>query len=142
MTPHAVLWENGTVTDMGNLGGTVNTDLPGVGTIALSINNRGQAVGAAALPGNMPRHAFLWSRKLGHMLDLGTIQGDTDSAALGINDEGKVVGASLDSDGNPRVFLFSKGTMKDLNALVPPTQPSTCSSLMRSTVKDKLRALE
>jgi probable HAF family extracellular repeat protein len=123
VTPHAVLWENGTVIDMGGFGGTVNTDLPGVGTIALSINNRGQAVGAAALPGNMARHAFLWSRKLGHMLDLGTIQGDTDSAALGINDEGTVVGASLDSDGNPRVFLFSKGTMRDLNTLVPPDAP-------------------
>ncbi len=123
VTPHAVLWENGTVTDMGNLGGTVNTDLPGVGTIALSINNRGQAVGAAALPGNMARHAFLWSRKLGRMLDFGTLQGDTDSAALGINDEGKVVGASLDSDGNPRVFLVSEGVMKDLNALVPPDAP-------------------
>ena len=120
VTPHAVLWENGTAIDMGGLGGTVNTDLPGVGTIALSINNRGQAVGAASLPGNKSRHAFLWSRKLGHMLDLGTIQGDTDSAALGINDEGNVVGASLDSDGNPRVFLFSKGTMRDLNTLVPP----------------------
>ena len=120
VTPHAVLWENGTVTNMGSLGGTVNTDVPGIGTIALSINNRGQAVGAAALSGNMAGHAFLWSRKLGHMLDLGTIQGDVVSAALGINDEGKVVGPSLDSDGNPRAFLFSKGTMKDLNALVPP----------------------
>jgi probable HAF family extracellular repeat protein len=54
------------------------------------------------------------------MLDLGTIQGDVVSAALGINDEGNVVGPSFDEDGNPHAFLFSKGTMKDLNALVPP----------------------
>jgi probable HAF family extracellular repeat protein len=123
VTPHAVLWENGTVTDMGNLGGSVNTGIPGIGTIALGINNRGQAVGAAALPGNEIGHAFLWSKKLGHMLDLGTIQEDVVSAALGINDEGNVVGASSDSDGNPRAFLFSKGTMKDLNTLVPPDAP-------------------
>ena len=123
VTPHAVLWENGTVTDMGNLGGSVNTGIPGIGTIALSINNRGQAVGAAALPGNTTGHAFLWSKKLGHMLDLGTIPGDVVSAALGINDEGNVVGASSDSDGNPRAFLFSKGTMRDLNSLVPPDAP-------------------
>ena len=54
VAPHAVLWENGTVTDMGNLGGTVNTDVPGIGTIALAINNRGQAVGAAALLATQP----------------------------------------------------------------------------------------
>ncbi len=120
VTPHAVLWENGTVTDMGNLGGTVNTSVPGIGTIALSINNRGQAVGAAALAGNTAGHAFLWSKKLGHMFDLGTISGDVVSAALSINDRGHVVGLSSDADGNPRAFLFRGGTMKDLNSLVPP----------------------
>jgi probable HAF family extracellular repeat protein len=120
VTPHAVLWENGTVTDMGNLGGTVNTELRGIGTIALAINNRGQAVGAAALAGNTTGHAFLWSRELGHMVDLGTIQGDVVSAALAINDRGHVVGPSLDEDGNPRAFLFKDGAMKDLNSLVPP----------------------
>jgi probable HAF family extracellular repeat protein len=120
VTPHAVLWENGTVTDMGNLGGTVNTSVPGIGTIALSINNRGEAVGAAALAGNTAGHAFLWSKRLGHMLDLGTISGDVDSAALSINDRGHVVGLSLDSDGDPRAFLFHDGKMKDLNSLVPP----------------------
>jgi len=123
VTPHAVLWENGKVTDMGSLGGTVNTGVPGIGTIALSINNRGQAVGAAALPDNITGHAFLWSRELGHMLDLGAIPGDVTSAALGINDEGNVVGPSFDASGNPRAFLFSGGTMKDLNALVPPDSP-------------------
>jgi probable HAF family extracellular repeat protein len=120
VTPHAVLWENGTVTDMGNLGGSVNTELRGIGTIALSINNRGQAVGAAALAGNNTGHAFLWSKELGHMVDLGTIQGDVVSAALGINDRGHVVGPSLDGGGNPRAFLFRDGAMKDLNSLVPP----------------------
>jgi probable HAF family extracellular repeat protein len=120
VTPHAVLWENGTVTDMGNLGGSVNTALRGIGTIALSINNRGQAVGAAALAGNTTAHAFLWSRELGHMVDLGTIQGDVVSAALAINDQGHAVGPSLDGEGNPRAFLFTDGAMKDLNSLVPP----------------------
>jgi len=49
VTPHAVLWENDTVTDMGSLGGTVNTGIPGIGTIALSINNRGQASALARI---------------------------------------------------------------------------------------------
>jgi hypothetical protein len=40
-------------------------------TIALSINNRGEAVGAAALPGNSTSHALLWSKQLRYMIDLG-----------------------------------------------------------------------
>src|ERR1017187_8723874 len=39
--PHAVLWEsNGSVHDLGNLGGTVNTGSLGAGTVAFAINNR------------------------------------------------------------------------------------------------------
>jgi probable HAF family extracellular repeat protein len=119
VAPHAVLWENGTVTDMGNLGGSVNPEGFGVGTIALAINNRGQAVGSAALPGNATAHAFVWSKKLHHMLDLGTLPGDIHSTGLGLNNKSEVVGPSLDQYGNPRAFLFN-GAMHDLNALVPP----------------------
>jgi probable HAF family extracellular repeat protein len=126
VTPHAVLWENGNAISMGSLGGTVNTDAFGVGTIAFSINNRGEAVGAAALPGNATSHAFLWSKKLRHMLDLGTVPGDVYSAALGTNNEGDVIGASFDADGNPRAYVRKAGassTMMDLNELVPADSP-------------------
>jgi probable HAF family extracellular repeat protein len=126
VTPHAVLWEDGNVISIGSLGGTVNTDAFGVGTIALSINNRGETVGAAALPGNATSHAFLWSKKLRHMLDLGTVPGDVYSAALGINNEGDVIGASFDADGNPRAYVRKAGassTMMDLNELVPAASP-------------------
>jgi len=34
--------------------------------------------------------------------DLGTLAGDVASAALGINDEGEIVGISIDPSGNPR----------------------------------------
>jgi probable HAF family extracellular repeat protein len=121
-TPHAVLWENGSPISMGSLGGTVNTDLAGVATLALSINNWGEAAGVAALPGNTTAHAFLWSKKLGHMLDLGTVPGDVRSAALGINNKGDVIGPSFDSEGNPRAFVRKSGEGNlpvDLNGLVP-----------------------
>lgn len=63
---HAVLWEtDGSAVDLGNLGGTINTALPGVGNIALYVNNQSQVVGVSALPGNMNAHAFLWTRETG-----------------------------------------------------------------------------
>ena len=50
------------------------------------------------------------------MTDLGTLSGDTISEALGINDLGQVVGYS-----GGRGFLYSGGTMVDLNSLVDPS---------------------
>jgi uncharacterized membrane protein len=49
--PHAVLWEkDGTVRDLGNLGGTVNPQVLAIGNAALLINNHGQVAGVSALP--------------------------------------------------------------------------------------------
>ena len=60
--PHAVLWErDGSVHDLSNLGGTVNTSVLGVGNVAFSINNRGQVAGVSALDGNATFHPFLWT---------------------------------------------------------------------------------
>jgi probable HAF family extracellular repeat protein len=125
--PHAVLWEaDRSVHDLGNLGGTVNPALLGVGNAALAINNRGQVVGASALPGNQTTHAFLWSRQTG-MRDLGTLPRDVYSAGLGINDRGDVLGSSIDGPletGTPHPFIWQNGEMSDLNALVPEDSPS------------------
>jgi probable HAF family extracellular repeat protein len=121
--PHAVLWEpDGSVSDLGNLGGTVNPAIPGIGQAAVGINNQGQVVGASALAGNSTAHAFLWSRLTG-MRDLGTLAGDVHSAGLGISDRGEVVGISLDGMGNPRPFLWKDGVMTDLNSLVDANSP-------------------
>jgi hypothetical protein len=53
------------------------------------------------------------------MQDLGTIQGDTDSGAIGINDAGDVVGVS-GSDAKMRAFFRRNGdgVPADLNCLV------------------------
>jgi len=120
--PHAVLWENGTVTDLGSFGGTVDTSLFGVGNVAFAINNRAQVAGISALPGSTNGHAFLWTRETG-MRDLGTLSGDVMSAGLGMNNGGEVVGPSLDASGNPSAFLWRNGLMSDLNALVQKDPP-------------------
>jgi probable HAF family extracellular repeat protein len=115
---HALLWETGTVTDLGSLGGTGQ----GNGIIPHGINNQGQAVGYSDLKGNANFHAFLWARGTG-MQDLGTLTGDVNSAAIGIDDPGDVVGVSLDANFNPRAFLWENGTMTDLNTLIPANSP-------------------
>ena len=115
----ALLWQRDdqhswTVTDLGNLGGTVDN-------AAFDINNQGQVVGEAALPGNTGTDAFLWQE--GVMTDLGTVSGDVGSSASGINDKSQVVGVSCDVNANCRAFLWQNGTMTDLNTLIPPSSP-------------------
>ena len=116
---HALLWETGKVTDLGNLGGTGQG---GFGNLAWNINNQGQVVGSSNLRGDANFHAFLWTSGAG-MQDLGTLSGDASSVAIGINDAGNVVGVSIDANFNPRAFLLQNGTMSDLNTLVPANSP-------------------
>ena len=123
---HALLWEDGKAIDLGTLGGTGHGD----GIMALNLNNRGQVIGSSDLQGDTSFHAFLWTRETG-MQDLATLPGDVDSAAIGINDIGQIVGVSLDADFNPRAFLRHGQDLIDLNTLVPVGSPlylaSACS---------------
>jgi probable HAF family extracellular repeat protein len=116
---HALLWEKGKVTDLGNLGG--KTGQAG-GNIAYDINNQGQVVGNSDLRGDKTFHAFLWTRKTG-MQDLGTLPGDVASFSISINDAGSAVGGSLDAKFNPRAFLWEKGVMTDLNTRIAGHSP-------------------
>ena len=82
-TQHPFLWENGNMTDLGSLGGTL--------TFGQCANNRGDVIGESTLPGNLLNHAFLWHR--GRMQDLGTLGGD-NSEAIWMNDSGVIVGSA------------------------------------------------
>ena len=74
-------------------------------------NARGDIVGTycdlpgACLIGPFPTHGFLWSHG-----DLTTIDfpGARGTAALGINEEGDIVGGYTDASGRPRGFLLSR----------------------------------
>ncbi len=112
---HALLWQKGTVTDLGTLGGTF-------GNLAFGLNNQGEVVGVSDLSGDATFHGLLWTQTTG-IQDLGTVRGDTYSAALGINDLGVVVGVSLDASSNLHPFLRQNGVMTDLNTLIPADSP-------------------
>ena len=111
---HALLWKNDAMTDLGSLGGKTNV-------VASDINSRGQATGYSNLAGDATHHAFFW--QAGVMKDLGTLAGDVASDASDINEIGQVVGSSQDASGNPRAFVWQRGTMVDLNELIPANSP-------------------
>jgi probable HAF family extracellular repeat protein len=113
---HALLWDHGTVTDLGNLEGTGwNTPF--------AISNNGEVVGFANITSDVNNpifHAFVWTRSLGRMKDLGTLQGDAISEAESVNDQGQVAGISYGAGfSHPRaVVILQDGIMRDLNGLV------------------------
>jgi probable HAF family extracellular repeat protein len=108
-----LLWEkDGSVHDLGNLGGTGGI----AGNHACAINNQGQVVGHSELTGNATFYGFLWTSKTG-MQPIYPLQGDYASLGLDINDGGVVVGASLDADFNPRAFVVHNGAPVDLNTV-------------------------
>ena len=65
--------------------------------------------------------AFLYSQ--GVMTDIGTL-GGTFSEGLGINDAGQVTGTSYTSDHVQHAFLYSNGTVIDLNTVLDPVTGS------------------
>jgi probable HAF family extracellular repeat protein len=118
---HALLWENGTVINLGNLGGQGwNTPM--------AINRRGDTiVGFSDLPGDVSGgvltpnfHAFIWTKESGKMTDIGVLPGDTLSEALDVNDQGQVVGVSIPSF---HAFIYENNKLRDLNALMPKGSP-------------------
>jgi probable HAF family extracellular repeat protein len=115
---HAVLWDNGTVVDLGNLG-------VGLWNTPMAINQHGDIVGFAGtdpddLDGNL-LHAFIWTRT-GGIKEIAPLPlpGHVNNQASGINEQGQVVGSSCDADFDCRAFLWENSVMKNLNDLIAP----------------------
>jgi probable HAF family extracellular repeat protein len=116
---HAVIWENGGVTDIGNLGAEWwNTPT--------AINQRGDVVGFAGHPAsvNGPLTAFIWTEDNGikALKPLrGRVPEHVDSEAYGINEARQVVGVSCDADQNCVAVIWDHGVYPtDLNDLKVP----------------------
>jgi uncharacterized membrane protein len=111
---HAVLWNNGKPTDLGNLGGSLSN-------FALGINNRGDVVGASDLKDDNAFNGFLWTKEKGHMDPLVPFGTDVLSVGLAINDDREVAGVSLNGTFQSRATLWLHEEPHDLNTLIPST---------------------
>lgn len=103
----AFLWEDGSMRDLGTLGGTFS--------IAFAVNSKAQVVGGANLSGDTIEHAFIWQD--GVMTDLnGLVTGDSDLQLLeahAVTAARQIVGMALqNSTGHIHAFLLtpSNGT--------------------------------
>ncbi|MEU8008009.1 hypothetical protein AB0B66_43215 [Catellatospora sp. NPDC049111] len=100
----AFRWKNGTMTDIGSLGGTR--------TYPADINNNGWIVGHSTLADNVTMHGFLWRPGVG-MTDLGALENNY-SLATGVNDAGVVVGRAI-ADDTSTSFRWANGVMTELD---------------------------
>ncbi len=138
---HATVWKGLTATDLGSLGG--GQSVVEYGSSAQGVNDQGEIVGwSSTIPYPFPNltsgwlgiptiHAVMWT-PAGVIGDLGTLPGDTLSAAAKVNYFGVVIGSSgndaglgpnsnglfYDVIGRPFVWTQVSG-MRDLNALIP-----------------------
>ena len=81
------------------------------------MNDAGEVVGWAGIPGDQIPHAFLW--RDGLLTDLNFLEGDDKSLAEVVNASGQIVGWSAYSQGNTHVFLWeNNGPMVNLQNLV------------------------
>lgn len=106
-TPSAFLYSNGTMTDLGSIGGFYSC--------GQSINASGEVTGAAAVD-SQSLHAFLYSH--GAMGDLGTL-GGSNSVGYGINTSGEMTGVSDVFSNVSHAFLDNGSTMTDIGTFRP-----------------------
>jgi len=106
---HAVLWQDGQLTDLGDLGSTPYGRL----SYPNDINDLGQIVGSSRTP-NLEIHAFLWSG--GAMKDIGKPSVSTSAYATAINNLTQVVGNST-GPGGSRPWVWKDGVMTELPLL-------------------------
>lgn len=111
---HAYLWENGVRTDLDASGGK--------NSIAAAINDLGQVVGSFFDTTSREVHTFIWQN--GSMTDLGKLGGVTFSGALGINNQGQIIGNydPVDSTSYVHAYLYNNGGVTDMGSFVYPEE--------------------
>jgi probable HAF family extracellular repeat protein len=87
------------------------------------INNAGHIAGTLFTSGT--RHAALFAGE--HVTDIGTLPGQVENIAVGINAQGDIVGH--DQTGRARAFLYRNGVLQELNTPAGGTQVSAINDV-------------
>jgi len=115
ISAHAVLWENGTVSQLPDLGVA--------GGIAYAMNNHDQAVGWVPSADGSTVVASIWQKDratgLITITTLPILPGDGADFATGINNRGQVVGSTFKDGAWSHGFIGQDGVVTDLNTLIP-----------------------
>ena len=130
---HAVLWENGTATEIVNPNGAPYWNTP------MMINEQGVVVGFAGVPGDAAGNftpSFIWSRREGWAF-LPLLPGDIASVATSINGYRHVVGYSNDANGNFHPWIWQDGVTTNLNDLIEPGSGLTGPLLLAFDINDR-----
>lgn len=109
------IWQNGGLTP-------ANLNVPfAPSTLWLAFNDSAQIMGTGdfTVGSTTQKHAFLATN--GVVTDLGTLPGASASSALGINNNGDVVGYSYGADNQQRAVLWRNGSIIDLGVLAGAT---------------------
>jgi probable HAF family extracellular repeat protein len=128
---HALLWENGVPTDLGNIGGQAwNTPV--------ALNNQGQIVGFANTAGDenaaLSPTAFIWTKASG-MKPIPPYGTDTNDIAFDVNEKGQIVGQSFNANsGASRAVFWQNNVLSDLNTLV--IQPTSLYLTLAQGIND------
>jgi probable HAF family extracellular repeat protein len=113
---HAVLWDNGNPTVL------VNPNAAPFWNTPMMINERGDVVGFAGVPGDAAGNftpPFMWTREQGWMF-LPLLGGDIAGVATSINQDRQIVGYSNDANGNLHPWIYQSATLTNFNALIAP----------------------
>lgn len=111
---HAVLWENGTVTALPDLG--VESAL------GVAINDKGEIVGQVASADGTTAYGAVWQNEGGTytITSFNTLPGDYYSFGEGINNQGQAVGSTQLENGDwSHAFIWQNNVLTDLNTLFP-----------------------
>ena len=107
---HAAVWRDLVIEEL-DAAGALHSQ-------AVAINEAGMIAGYAVYEAGLPYHALIW--RDGVMSDIGSL--GSSAFALGLNDLGEVVGMSWDtSETRPHAFLYTTGTMLDLEQRIDAT---------------------
>jgi len=127
-TQDPFLWEDGSMIDLGTLGGTCGTPN--------ALNNHGEVVGLSNLAGDQSSHPFRWTKAEG-MTDLGTFGGSSGQANW-INEAGEIVGSATSQGDQARfAFLWKDGVLTHLGT----AKGDMCSAALGSNSKSQVVGL-